>query len=241
MSEQAKPTGYSAGARLRLATVVVATLGAVLACEREEPLRLSVLFEQNHDVESGADVMYKDMKVGRVDKVGLDENGKVRLELAVDPQYRGAVAANSLVAVERAGVMGGRRLVVTDGSGERLPLAPGAVLLGHEEDSPTVLDRLRTAGQGAMARLGELGVDLERGLDELKQSPEADELRAAMTRLGEQAAEGSERLRAEGVEAVRQRAAELQRKLEAEGKTEEARDLAERVERWLEEAGGSDS
>jgi hypothetical protein len=38
---------------------------------------------------------------------------------------------------------------------------------------------------------------------------------------------------------VRQRAAELQRKLEAEGKTEEARDLAERVERWLEQAGGS--
>jgi ABC-type transporter Mla subunit MlaD len=203
------------------------------ACQREEPLRFAVLFEANEGLEAGDEVMYKDMEVGRVTEVGLDENGKVRVEVEVEPRYRGAVAMSSVISVARAGVLGGRRIEVSDGVGERAPVVPGSVLLGHDASSPTVLERLRSAGQDAMDRLGVVGADLERRLSEMQQSPEAAELREAMRRLGEQAADSSERLRAEGAEAVRQRAAELQRSLEAQGKGEEARDLAERIERWL--------
>ena len=46
-------------------------LAAAIACEREAPLRFAVLFEENHDVESGDAVVYKDMEVGRVTEVGL--------------------------------------------------------------------------------------------------------------------------------------------------------------------------
>lgn len=235
MTARARQRRYGHRPAIASCVLVGGLLGGLLACEREEPLRFAVLYEENHDLESGDVVVYKDMEVGRVTEVGLDENGKVRVDVQVEARYRGALAANSILAVERAGVLGGRQLVVTDGPGDRLPLAENAVLIGHEDSSPGVFDRLRTAGQEAMARIGELGADLERRLDDLQQSPEADELRAAMSRLGEQAAEGSERLRTEGVAAVRQRAAELQRKLEAEGKSAEARDLADRIERWLQQ------
>jgi hypothetical protein len=222
----------SRAARLAACLLVL----AALACKREPPLRFTVLFEQNHEVEAGDAVVYKEMEVGRVTEVGLDENGKVRVEVQVEPRFRGAVATSSLVSVERAGVLGGRRLAVTDGEGERLPLAPGSTLIGHEAESPTVMERLRTAGQDAMVRMGEMSADLERRIDELQQSPEAEELRAAMRHAGEQVAAGSERLRTEGLEAVRRSATEMQRKLEAEGRTEEARELGEQIERWLDEA-----
>jgi ABC-type transporter Mla subunit MlaD len=214
-------------------------MASATACEREAPLQFTVLFEQNHEVEAGDAVVYKDIEVGRVREVGLDENGKVRVEVQVEPRYRGALATSSRVAVERAGMLGGRRLIVTDGEGERLPLPAGSILIGHEVASPTVLERLQTAGQDAMAGLGALSADLERRLDEMQQSPEAEELRAAMRRAGEQVAASSERLRTEGIEAVRQRSEELQRKLEAEGKSEEAKELAAQMERWLAQAGGS--
>ena len=236
--EKTSRTGWGApGVTLALCALA---LSSTIACEREAPLQFTVLFEQNHEVEAGDAVVYKDMEVGRVREVGLDENGKVRVEVQVEPRYRGAVATSSLVSVERAGMLGGRRLLVTDGDGERLPLPEGSVLIGHEVASPTVLERLQSASEGAMARLGELGADLELRLDELQQSPEAEELRAAMARAGEQVAAGSERLRTEGLEAVRRRSEELQRKLEAEGKSEEAKELAAQVERWLAEAGASD-
>jgi ABC-type transporter Mla subunit MlaD len=235
----------AAGRSLLAASGCALALAGAVACERAEPLRFTVLFEQNHEVEAGDAVVYKEMEVGRVTGVGLDANGKVSVEVQIEPRYQGAMATTSLVSVERAGVLGGRRLVVPDGEGERLPLPSGSTVIGHEATTPGVFERLRAASQGAMAGLGAVGADLEQwlddlelSLDEIQASPEAEELRAALQRAGEEVAAGSERLRSEGVAAVRQRAQELQRKLEAEGKTEEARELGEQIERWLEEAGG---
>ena len=161
MSVPHRPSFGSVSApRPRFVATCALALVAAVACERAEPLRFTVLFEQNHDVEAGDAVVYKEMEVGRVTAVGLDANGKVSVEVQIEPRYQGAMATTSLVSVERAGVLGGRRLVVADGEGERLPLPPGSTLIGHEANTPGVFERLRAASQGAMAGLGAVGADL---------------------------------------------------------------------------------
>lgn len=229
--------------RRPLPALLALSLLAVAGCRTEQPLRFAVTFEHAQGIEAGDEVHYQGLEIGEVKEVDVDSAGAVRVTVEVEPKYRGAVARDSVVEVERAGVLGGRELVIRDGedAGERIPLADGEVLVGREGELDDAVARLRSVGATAMERMRELGSDVQDRLTELGDSQQAQELAAAMERVREQMGdagrEGAQRLREEGLPAVRDRAEELRRALEAEGRGEEARDVLERVQRWLEETG----
>jgi hypothetical protein len=229
--------------RPALASAAIAL--ALAACGGEGPLRFAVTFQDAQGIERGDEVEYKGLEVGEVTRVAIDEEGNVRVDVQLSPRHRGAVAMGSVIEVERAGVLGGRKLVITDGPGARIPMLPGAVLVGKEGEGTRAVDSLRQAGQSAVEGLSALGAGLAERVRGLRDSEEAGELADALTRFGEQAAtmtrEQAARFREEQIPAIRERAEELRRELEAKGLDEEAKKVWADFEQWLEEvrSGGS--
>jgi len=211
----------------------------LLACGGEGPLRFAVLFQDAQGIERGDDVEYKGLEIGEVTRVAVDEEGNVRIEVEVRPRHRGALSMGSLIDVERAGVLGGRKLVVRDGEGARIPMLEGAELIGRESEGDRAVDSLRRAGKSAIEGVSALGEGLTERLRALRESDEAKELADSLTRFGEEAAtmtrEQAERFREERLPALRERAEELRRELEEQGLEEDAKGMWEDFERWLEE------
>jgi ABC-type transporter Mla subunit MlaD len=216
---------------------VVGALLLVCACEAEPPLRFFVTFEAAGGLGVGDEVVFRELEIGRVVDVGIDQDGKVRVAVVVEGRYRGAIAESSRIEIERSGMLG-RRLTVREGPGERRPLADGGVLTGSEGQVANLLDRLEAASSGAVQRARELAGDLEAQFRDVEGSQEAQDLAAAIERLREQSSQGAQRLQEEGIAAARQRLARLRESISDEG-GEGGREQIEALERWLEklEAG----
>lgn len=215
---------------------------SLFACGGEGPLRFAVTFQDAQGLERGDDVEYKGLEVGEVTRVAIDEEGNVRVDVQVGARHRSSVAMNSILEVERAGVLGGRKLVIRDGEGARIPMLPGAVLVGRESAGTRAVESLRQAGQSAVEGLSALGAGLAERVRGLRDSEEAKGLADALTRFGEEAStmtrEQAEKFREEQIPAIRERAEELRRELEAKGLDEDAKRVWEDFEKWLEEVRG---
>ena len=215
---------------------------APAGCGGEGPLRFAVLFQNAQGLERGDEVEYKGLEIGEVTGVAVDQQGNVRVEVEVRARHRAAVAMNSLVEVERAGVLGGRKLVVHDGPGARIPMIERAELIGRESEGDRAVDSLRRAGRSALEGLSALGEGLTERLRSLRDSEQAKELADALTRFGEETSQMSReqatRFREEQIPALRERAAELRRELEEKGLEEDAQRVWDDFQRWLEEVQG---
>lgn len=209
----------------------LAGLLLLVACRSEPPLRFFVTFEQARGLEAGDAVRYKGLEIGRVLDVGIDQNGKVRAAVLVRAKYRGAMAQNSVVEIEHAGVFG-RRLTVREGRGERQPLEEGGVLVGSEGQVADLLDRLKAASSKALESAGDMASNLKDQLRDLRGSKEAEDLAAAIERLRQESADGAEKLRTEGVAAARERLEALRKSMQASDQ-EESAELLDKLDRWL--------
>lgn len=230
---------------VRSALLVAALLPALLVvvgCGGEKPLRFAVLFQDAQGIERGDEIEYKGLEIGEVTKVAIDEEGNVRVDAFVGARHRGAVAMNSIFEVERAGVLGGRKLVVRDGEGARIPMLDGAELIGRESEGDRAIDSIRRAGKSAIEGVTALGEGLAERLRGLRDSEEAKELADSLARFGEETAdmtrEQAQRFREEQLPALRERAEELRRKLEEQGLEEDARRVWDDFQKWLEEVQG---
>ena len=226
--------------RLGLCGLVVVAL--LIGCGGgEQPLRFAVTFEAADGLEAGDEVHFRDLEIGTVTKVGLDENGLVRADVEVEPEHRSAVAYNSVIEIRRAGILGGRQLLVSEGEGPRAAVRDGAVLTGSQGMTSEALEAIKGASRTALESLQQLGTDLQQRFSELSDSPEAAEMQEALTsyreRLEELGSEGAEKMREEAKK-LREKADEMGRALEEKGLEERARELREEVEAILEKGSG---
>jgi ABC-type transporter Mla subunit MlaD len=214
----------------------------LFACGGDGPLRFAVTFQDAQGIERGDDVEYKGIEVGEVTRVAIDEEGNVRVEVEIRPRHRASVAMNSLFEVERAGVLGGRKLVIVDGEGARIPMLAGAVLVDKESEGTRAIDTIRQAGQDALHGVSALGASLAESVRGVRDSEKAKDLVDSLNRFGEEAAtmtrEQADRFRQERLPAIRERAEALRRELEGKGLDEEAKKIWQDFEQWLEEVRG---
>jgi hypothetical protein len=215
---------------------------ALSACGGEGPLRFAILFQDAQGLSRGDHVEYKGLEIGEVTRIEIDPQGNVRVDLQIGVRHRGAIAMNSVFEVERSGMLGGRKLVVSDGVGARIPMLEGAELVGRESEGDRAVDSLRRAGQSAIEGVGALGEGLAERLRALRDSEEAKELADSLTRFGEETAsmtrEQAQRFREEHLPALRERAEKLRRELEEKGLEEDAKKVWDDFQRWLEEVQG---
>jgi phospholipid/cholesterol/gamma-HCH transport system substrate-binding protein len=218
--------------------LALASLLGLLACRGEGPLRFAVLFQDAQGIERGDEVEYKGLEIGEVRRVDIDQEGNVRVEVEVRPRHRTAVAMSSVIDIERGGMLGGRKLVIRDGEGARIPMLEGAELMGRESGRDRAVDSLRRAGRDALESVGAVGESLAERFREIRDSEKGQELADSLTRLGEETAtmtrEQAERFREEQLPALRARAEELRRELEDKGLDDEAKEVWDDFEQWVE-------
>ncbi len=206
----------------------------------DKSLEIAVTFEDADGLEEGDEVTFRGLEIGTVTNVGLDENGLVRADLEIKPEHRSAIAYNSIIEIRRAGMLGGRELLVSEGEGPRAAVRDGAVLTGSEGTPSETLEAIKGASEKALASLQKLGNDIQDRFSELSDSPEAAELQEALDsyreKLGELGSEGASRISAEA-DSIREKADELGRALEEKGLEERARELRQEVESILESGG----
>ncbi|REJ86104.1 MAG: MCE family protein [Acidobacteria bacterium] len=243
---------------LALLVLLVPAAAALLSgCGNgDDALEFAVTFDDAGGIGDGDEVVYKGLDIGEVTGVGVDQQGNVRVDVRVRSDYRGAIATNSLIEIERAGLLGGRQLTVRDGEGERRPLEDRGVLAGTLGPVSSAVSSLRSMSTQALTALRETANDLEGRLrgegegegegegaegepSEPSVASQLAELTAAFESLRQQAeTDGIEaddpRLRAE-VEKVRERLDALRARLAEEGTglRERLTPLLEDLERWL--------
>lgn len=213
----------------------------MFSCSRNEPLRFEVTFENAAGLERGDEVYHRDIEIGRVTSVGIDDQGLVRVGVEVENQYRSAVAGNSVVRIDRHGLRRRTRLLVEDDSVERAPIQDGDILVGSEGVTDDLLDGLRETARQALHRAADLAGDLETRLRELPDSPEAQQLAEDMRKLGQQAVERGRdevgRFRQEQLPKLREQAESVRQRLMDQGLPEEAEKFWRDFESWIDRRG----
>jgi ABC-type transporter Mla subunit MlaD len=226
--------------------VILGALSLSIACGRVEEkakpggARLHVLFDERHGLSGGEPVRFHDFEVGRVEGVDIAE-ARVRATLSIDPEILSQLTRDSTFTVE------------SDDSGTYLlahVFDPGAEKIeegGTIEGADSEVElALRQAGSEASRFLSSFGSsewveeakgvvsEMEREIAEIdwgaKEKEVREELEAARRELDE-AAEGASEQAKESYRALRERMDHLAAELEKLGRSEQARELRERIEK----------
>ena len=222
----------------RLAPVAALALLVLAACRAPEPLRFGVTFEDAGGVKRGNRVVHRGLEVGKVTRVGIDDQGLVLVSVEVEDRFRGAVARNSIVRIERYGIRRRVQLNLQDSEGERIPLTDGDVLKGSEGVVDDLVTKIQDVTGQVFDRAAEEASTIAERLRTLPDSPEIQDFSEALRLFGEETAqrsrEGWTRWREEELPRLRERAEAARRQLEESGMLEEAEELRRDFESWLE-------
>lgn len=114
-----------------LVLVFIAVVAASVYFASPRPLRYSIVFDSAEGVRPGAPLRLGDHEIGRVDRVEILEDGRARVTVSVDSDYRQQVRSNSTAVVAGSGKPGAERAVdVHNLDASSPPISPGAEVEG---------------------------------------------------------------------------------------------------------------
>ncbi len=164
---------FKAGVLLALVLAVVGAAAAYLLYARgmfESTQALQLLADDSEGVSVGMDLTYAGFAIGRVRRIALAEDGKVRIVVAVARKDAGWLRTTSIFTLER-GLVGEARLRAYSGVLTDPPLPPDAersVLRGDVSAQIPQLVATLQALANNVERMTQDGSDLNAGLQNLR-------------------------------------------------------------------------
>jgi ABC-type transporter Mla subunit MlaD len=187
-------------------------------------VKATVVFHHARDLSKGDPVLADGSQIGVVTKVTrLD--GDDAVSIRIDHEHRRDVVSDSLFAIDR------HRLLVTNSFAVGSPIADGAVLRARTDGVSSWLARHAAAVEPLIARV-------KRAADSEIEKLDEKHLDAELAKLKEKVpdwkAEGAGALD-QRLGAMKSRVAKIEDDLRRSNKTEEARKVKEKFEKWLDE------
>lgn len=183
-----------------------------------------VVFHHARDLSKGDPVVADGAQIGVVTKVThLDADDAVSIR--IDREHRRDVVSDSLFAVDR------HRLMVTNSFAVGAPIADGAVLRARTDGVSSWLARHASAVQPLIARM-KRAADGE--IDKLDEKHLDAELAELKEKVPDWKAEGADALD-HRLGAMKSRVAKIEDDLRRSNKTDDARKVKEKFEKWLDE------
>ena len=187
-------------------------------------VKATVVFRHARDLSKGDPVVADGTQIGVVTKVTrLD--GDDAVSIRIDRDHRRDVVSDSLFAIDH------HRLLVTNSFAVGSPIADGAVLRAHNDGVSSWLARHASAVQPLIAKV-------KRAADNEIEKLDEKHLDAELAKLKEKVPDW----KAEGADALdhrlgqmKTRMAKIEDDLRRSNKTEEARKVKEKFEKWLDE------
>lgn len=165
--------GFKAGVLLALVLVLLCGAVAYLLYARgmfEETQELRLLAEDSEGVSVGMDLTFAGFPVGRVRRIELADDAKVRIVVAVATKDAGWLRSTSIYTLER-GLVGEARLRAFTGVLTDPPLPPGAERPVLRGDVSAEIPRLVATMQalvGNLERMTQEGSDIDASLANLR-------------------------------------------------------------------------
>ena len=124
-------------------------------------------FQNVEGMAKGAQVRVEGMNAGEVENVQIPSSPaqRFRLKINVDDRFHGLIREDSLVTLEREGLVGDRFLLIHDGS-EQAPEAPAGSTLPSKE--PLELSKFMEQAQGVMKEAGATIHDVQGTIDDVR-------------------------------------------------------------------------
>jgi hypothetical protein len=187
-------------------------------------VRATVVFHRARELSKGDPVIADDAQIGVVTKVTrLD--GDDAVSIRIDREHRRDVVGDSLFAIDH------HRLLVTNAFAVGAPIADGAVLRARNDGVSAWLVKHASAVQPLVAKM-------KRAADSEIEKLDEHHLDAELAKLKEKVPDW----KAEGADALdhrlgemKSRVAKIEDDLRRSNKSEEARKVKEKFEKWLDE------
>ncbi|HXH37198.1 MAG TPA: MlaD family protein [Thermoanaerobaculia bacterium] len=208
---------------LLLVIAAVVWFGARALVHRGE-VKATVVFDRAGALRKGDPVIAEGVPVGVVTKI-THLDGSDAVSIRIDRQHRRDIVSDSLFAIDK------RRIVVTNTFALGSPIADGDVLRARTDGVRSWLTRHAAAVQPLVARVKRAADDEIEKLDEKHIDEELAELKA---KVPDWKAEGADVLD-HRLGALKARIARIEDDLRRSNRTEEARKLKEKFEKWLDE------
>lgn len=111
--------------------VLLLALAVALAARKgffEEKTRLHTVAERGNGLSAGMEVRFSGFRIGVVDKVALNEQARVDIELLVETRYLKWIKPDSRAQLYQDGMIGDHIIEIVGGSPQAEPVKEGAVL-----------------------------------------------------------------------------------------------------------------
>lgn len=221
-----------------LVVCIVGLCGCGLA-PGPEPLEFTITWGDADGLAPGQLLVYNGVRIGEVRSVELGDAGRVEVGVRIDPEHRHRVYREAEYLIEKPGgltdISGERRITMKDRSSEtKTPVDPGDIV----EGTGGWVDRIGHWIGARGAWLREAGEELWTTASEWKESPEGQRLLSSLEAFADDAGEWTadqwEEFREDGYPAMEKRVKDLMHHLEEKGRSEEAQELWESFERFVE-------
>jgi hypothetical protein len=123
---------------LAVAVVLLVTLVFGGACQfrgQSGDLHFTLIFKDAKQLRPGQFLVYKGMRIGKVQNVDLDPSGSVRVQIQVSSKYRDLVHQEAAFVIEKptiADISGEHQVTMSDSVSKGTPIVEGSVLQGSE-------------------------------------------------------------------------------------------------------------
>ena len=228
---------------LTLMLCLAGTLAAV-SCTTEPPLVFTLAFDDEVPRKKGNDVVYKGIRIGKVQSVDLNEGGAVAVVVRIENRHRAIPYREAVYRVARAEGDDKKRYVVRIEDrevAERTPVERGDILEPVEgwESGLLTLDEAKKKTAEAWRALTEGAQNLMDRARTYAESDQAKELRDSMDSFLKDSRERSEeylrKFREEDYPRLKEQAEAYRQWLMEQDLVEEARKFWEEFLRWSEE------
>jgi phospholipid/cholesterol/gamma-HCH transport system substrate-binding protein len=81
--------------------------------------------DSGQDLNAGMPVKFSGFKIGKLNTLALDEQGRVQVEVAIDSKYLGLIRQDAVMSLKKEGVIGDGVLEISRGAEDKPALAPG--------------------------------------------------------------------------------------------------------------------
>ncbi len=81
--------------------------------------------DSGQDLSVGMPVKFSGFKIGKLDTLTLDEQGRVQVEVKIDTKYLGLIRQDAVMTLKKEGVIGDGVLEISRGAEDKPPLAAG--------------------------------------------------------------------------------------------------------------------
>lgn len=219
---------------------LLVALALVLACWgcKEDTRTIKVTYDQVADLRAGNPVLFEGRPIGRVTDIYYSTQNKYVLDLAIDMAFANAVTKSSVFYItDNPEVDAEMAIEVVNREPGAQPLEEGAVVAGSQRPSRD---------------FGEIGDDIQQGIQDLKKSVEGffdglgdvseseefKRLQEELSELGKAMKQSGksmhDKVQKEILPRIRREIEELRKKLEEMGREEEVRPLEKQVEEMME-------